>query len=304
MTAFSLPPQIDLTDPADFLLALYYARDYPRPKLFNREQWDRDAAIVDQYHADIFDLGLGYDRSALPVYDFLAAMGKAVVIDPAVAASILTPRQFLPVFTIAFEQGLISDIAYGVAVSTLLTRHGEGNGAPTFPKDSVAARLEMLDAVKAANPCGLMLANELEKWAALPAIVTIYRGGYAPNATDRREALHTSHLSLFWGVRPDLSASYARVRANQSMRAEMRGIQYNLHNAFALGLPCVGNGFQKMLSQGESFLIKADVPRDLILSYRIVGNGENDEFMVDFPNITPDMITDISGQLTGRKAAA
>lgn len=279
--------QRDLTNPSDFLVALYFAEGYPTPPPLDEARYYRDLAIVERYHADIFNLS-GRAASVTATTSLFAELAKKRLYH----GGEFIPyhrREWLAVFRLALAQGKINSIVFGAAVMSAFVT-AQGNATPAEVPGSSAAMAVMLNDLRNASPMGLMNRRERECWRNLPEKITLYRGGASISDMPSNRA-----ESVFWTPNHTYARSYlqrreaagtvsAAVSAVPAMRAALAGFG-------ATGQP----GKTRTV---DPYIIGVNIPRELVLAYWHVSYSERSqtsiklEYAVDYEKITPDMIKD------------
>lgn len=281
--------ELDITQPVDFLIALYHAESWPKGPSFSAERFERDLPIVEFYHSAIFG-AVPDEAAAQATWEMISELGGITErFGKRVSAA---PREWLVVFREAFHLRLITPVVWGAAVSYLITIAG-GNGAPFLPPESRAAKLQILKDVRTASPVGLMDLKEQEIWRSLPPTVTLFRGGYTRHA-DRQKHLAQAWSALHWSPTRSYADAYMRARGSQETGRSICDATASLPFRLA-GLSLTTPTPAPKLSEHVPFLLRADVPRELVLAYVIRGRlAQCPEVLVDFERITPNMIQDIT----------
>ncbi len=127
-----------------------------------------------------------------------------------------------------------------------------------------------------------------ELWRALPETVTLYRGGYAKTdgALDR---VACATRGLFWTPDPEYAAYYVQKRNGQSFAPIVK----DAVAALPLHLGGMSRiGYTPKTLVASPFLVRAEVPRELVLVYWIKDYGV--ELIVDSDRLDATMIADIT----------
>lgn len=283
----------DLTDPFEFLVALYFAEGYPNPPPLDEARFERDIEVVERYHAHIFNKA-GRARSALATRRLLdeLAPSRRTLREHVIPR---IPREWLAVFRLAFAQGLINRIVFGAAVHQMFVV-AVGNATPALPGGSSAA---MLQDVRQASPLGMMSPLERQEWRALPDTVTAYRGGAisAGAPADARARAAFSGEGLFWTPNIDYAGKYLARRRRTGTRAAALGSIPALQLGFS-GLAHIG--YRPKGKVVTPYIVRAEIPRELVLAHWHVDHIMGDqvtrevEIVVDYEKVTPAMITDVT----------
>lgn len=277
---------LNLSDPSDFLVALRLVETWPAPGQFTAERFEHDFPVVETLHPEVFNLR-GRQASVDATWALLELLGgtrnqHGMTLSDA-------RKEWLAVFRAAFDQGLINPIVFGAAGSFLLTI-AHGNAAVPHAAHSAPARQTLLADVRRASPLGLMSAEERRLRRELPDTVTIYRGGRTDAGGDG--LLSRASAGMHWALTPEWARSYMRGRGHQQTVAAIRNASLGLLAAHRFG---AAQGPSLDHALGQPFVIRADVPKDLVLAYCVRGvDGEAPELLIDFERLAPDMLQDVT----------
>jgi len=187
-------PASQFSDPLSFVGLLW---DH-HPHVLNDpasylEHWERDVAMAEAVHADIFNLD-ATPQVALVVGAFLGAVSEGKHPHPAHNRHI--PREWLHLFHQLYEQGSINGAVWGIAA-----RFTYMASAPIRGVDYATT----LPALRSAPRQHFMLSNEYAAWETLPETIRAYRGLCASDLTD-------AHKGISWTPDPFYATLFARRR--------------------------------------------------------------------------------------------
>jgi hypothetical protein len=278
-TATAILKTLDLTDSRDLLIAFHHFRHWPAIKPIDPEAAVPDYLLIERFLPEVFGVP-DTPQSGEAVRNFLFGADA--------------PREWLCVFREAFEQGLIGPIGFGAAVHYLIAvadcgaRIRMGNATPGLIVGSEASRRAILADALRASPAGLMRPHERTKLAEQPDTLTVWRGGcYGPGDTAFQRA-----QSLHWVNDPDAALTWLRARFALALLDRRNALQAHLRDLQA-GRPPALN-LTSMLPSG-SFLLRADVPKDLVIAYLSpVPDEILAEVWIDFEKLDPGMVRDVT----------
>jgi hypothetical protein len=277
--------QLDLSNPADLLIAFHHTANWPRVVPLDSEAARYPLEVL--YAASPFGAPDDESTPAL-VARFLWELGGKRPAGRNTTAA-LAPRAWLAVFRAAFERDLIGPVALGAAFRFLMVQ-AEGNGAPGLPADSLEARRLILEDARRASPVRLMNEAERQALADMPETVTLYRGGrghFGETTLQRARGLH-------WAVDRSIAMNYLGGRGYQRSQTAMQSV---IRGFSAFSVPPAFAGKVANLSDelGQPFLLRASVPRALILAYIAAGvDRQAIEVFVDFGRLESAMIKDVT----------
>lgn len=278
--------QLDLTNSADLAIAFHHLKRWPETEPLNEEAFTRDYEIIEGYRPLIFG-ARDHESTCVVIHALLWKLGGHRALTTPGVLIPQAPREWLHVFREAHARGVIGPVAFGAAFRFLMVLT-TGNGAPEFAPDSQEARCQALNDIRLAAPLGLMEPDERAALASLPDIVTIYRGGrgdFGIAPSEHAKGLH-------WALDREYAAEYLRGRGhNRTMQA----IPNALNNIRLLAAGTRTPGADLIAALGAPFLIRADVPKQIVCAYFCTGpDGKHLEVLVDFEKLTPDMIEDVT----------
>jgi hypothetical protein len=281
--------QLDLTDDVDLHIAFHNLRHYPKLTPMDTESSIEAIDTIQQFGLPVFGQPDGPDTTAAVRQFILQLGGVTPAPDPDHPKATIpkAPRTWLHVFRVAFERGDIGPIAFGAAYR-FFTVCTEGNGAPTLEPDSMAARYMLLDDVRRASPLGLMDADERKVLADLPATVELWRGGRG----NRGETPLDRAQGQWWALDREYALNYLFRRGrSRSVKTVLEGLQGL--SMFSVGHPLIPRKRSTREALGEPFLVKAMVPREMVMAYFMAGASRQCvELIVDFEQLTPEMVVD------------
>lgn len=284
---------LDLTDPKDFLVAIYHAWFWPLPAPIAPEHWQQDYPIVERLLPIVLN-PKGRGNAVRAAWDLLTLLGG---IDE--RGKYGARKEWFAVFRALADRGQIGPIAYGAVVSFLATVC-TGNSVPGHRPESLEARAIVLNDIRRSSPMGLMNRAEREEWRKLPATVTVYRGG----CTTADMSVADTARGIHWALTADYASIFMRGRnyirsfdALQSAPAIVRDY-FMGKNALNLKDPRIENTLSDpefVKSLGTPFLMKAEIPREMVLAYWARGADlDRIEVLVDCGNLSPDALIDIT----------
>ncbi len=268
---------LDLTRTADLVIAFHHLRHFPYPRSFTDAQWQQLWEPLAEYGPNIFGAP-DHAGTAASVRLLISEAGgyRAKAEDPHIETP-LAPRAWLAIFRHALSRGLIGAVAFGTAARFLLVQAG-GNAAPGLPADGEAAMHVLRGDARQASRVGAMTPAERDTLAGLPETVTIWRGGFHGAGKISIERAR----SIFWALDRDTAETYIRGRRAMQSLVIVKAIQAGVRS---LADP------NPEIDEANAFLLRAVVPRQLILAYIEAGvASEAVEVWVDFEKLTADMV--------------
>lgn len=263
--------QLDFTDPGDLVLAFHHFRRFPTICDLSETAWLELLHPIAEHAPAIFGVP-DHEDSAAAVSELLWAAGGYLETDRG-AQRPQAPREWLCIFRYAHERGLIGPIAFGAAVRFLLVQ-SEGCASPGHRPTSLQVRQAMVADAKNAAPHALMTPAEVARRDALPDTVTLWRGGFYGGGSSPQERAQ----SLFWAIDREYAERYIGAQRGAAMLGHLRRGMDPLRAI-------------DTCDTDEAFLLRADVPKELVLAYIGAGvSGELTEVWLDFPKLTDSMV--------------
>jgi hypothetical protein len=268
--------ELDLADPEDLLVAFHVIRYWPAwPDMDDAENM-RQMEVIERYLPWTFGQP-DHDVTYSAIFEFLMEMGGTV--DRNSHKRSAAPREWLHVFRTAFDREIIGPVALGTAFTYLVIR-STGNGAPGHDAASLSARRVMLEAARKASPHGLMNPSELAKLADLPESLTVWRGG----CREPNDMPFSSAQSVHWALDRPYADAHLSIKSVEKVIAMQAAIEAARNDRRG-----------ELPSLPIPFLLKAHIPKSCVISYATVGfDGDGRELVIDFDQITPDMIENVT----------
>lgn len=250
------PADFDIATVDGFLGELITVSYEEMSKILEGPRWERATSLARELYPIIFNV-TACEASAVATRELIYLLTEGHPLETE-RRPIVIAKAWLLVFEEAFHRGLISPIAWGAAVTTIMTVRGDDD----WPSWYTPHRL--LGMLKRGDPRGRMTPDDRRYLAALPDTIALYRGG-CTGAFTTDAALNELRQGIHWTPDHDTAEEYMRYRCEQ--RYQQPGC----------GLPAI---------------IKAEVPKALILG--CIVRGQHAEMLVDFERVSGAMVTDLN----------